>query len=120
MNGYRYDYDDPYKILAHHVVGFYRPADVIRVLTEDPYIFTILQKEVRSLDIGGNFLDCIIEDILADKKRMEYMGHLDELSKYYFSKLDKERLRREILAVLSEMGIRLNYSTGGKDLSAVT
>lgn len=120
MSSYMYDFDDPYKILAHYVVGFCRPADVLRVLTENSYIFTLIQKEVRGLDIGGNFLDCIIEDILADKKRMEYMGHLDALAKYYFDRLDKERLRDEIRSTLSEMKIELPYSTGGNDLSAKT
>lgn len=118
MNGYMFEYDDPYKILAHHIVGFYRPADVLRVLTENSYLFTIVQKEVRGLDIGGNFLDCIIEDILAEKKRMEYMEHLDVLAQYYFSKLDKDRLRNEIRGVLTEMNI--DYSAGGKVSSAKT
>ena len=120
MNGYLFDYDDPYKILAHYIVGFYRPADVLRVLTENSYLFTLIQKEVRGLDIGGNFLDCIIEDILADKKRMEYMGHLDILAKYYYDKLDRNRLRNEIRSTLLEMNIDLDYSTGGNDSSAKT
>ena len=118
MNGYMFEYDDPYKILAHYVIGFYRPADVLRVLTENSYIFTLIQKEVRGLDIGGNFLDCIIEDILAEKKRMEYMGNLDKLAQYYFSKLDKDRLRNEIRNILAEMNI--DYSSGGSDSSAKT
>lgn len=121
MSNYMYSFDDPYKILAHHIVGFYRPADVLRVLSENAYIATLIQKEVRDLDIGGFFLDCTIEGILANKKRMEYMGRLDELSRYYFSQLDKERLRKEIRSTLSEMGVDLSgYSTGGSDSSART
>lgn len=120
MNSYLFDYDDPYKILAHYIVGFCRPADVSRALTENSYIFMLIQKEVRGLDIGGNFLDCIIEDILAKKKRMEYMGHLDALAKYYFDRLDKERLRGEIRSILSEMKIELPYAAGGNDSSAKT
>ena len=121
MESYLYEYDNPYKILAHHIVGFYRPADVLRVLNENAYIATLIQKEVRDLDIGGNFLDCTIEDILANKKRMEYMGHLDELSRYYYSQLDKERLRKEIRLTLLEMGISLeDHSAGGSDSSAST
>ena len=102
---YYMEIDDPYKILAHAIIGLYRPADVIRMLTDNAYLLTCIIKEVRGLDIGGIFLDCIIEDILAHKKRMEYMGHLDTLSKYYYEKLDKERLRREIIKALSEIGI---------------
>lgn len=119
MNNYLYDYDDPYKILAHHIVGFYRPADVLRVLSENAYIATLIQKEVRDLDICGNFLDCIIEDILSNKKRMEYMGRLDELSRYYYSQLDRERLRKEIRQTLEDMGIELDYSAGGRVSSQI-
>ena len=50
---------------------------------------------------------CIIENILDDKDRMEYMRKLDELAVYYYSKLDKGRLRDEILAVLNKAGIEL-------------
>lgn len=104
---YLWDYDNPYKILAHAIVGFYRPADVLRMLTDNEYLLNCIIKEVRGLDIGGIFLDCIIEDILAHKKRMEYMGHLDALAKYYYEKLDKQRLRKEIIGVLSEAGIEI-------------
>lgn len=118
MSGYLFDYDDPYKILAHHIVGFYRPADVYRIMSDNQYVYTLVQKETRNLDIGGNFLDCIIEGILLDKDRMEYMHELDILAKYMFSKLDKERLREEIKKILSEMGI--SYSSGGNVSSANT
>lgn len=104
---YFYEIDDPYKILAHHVVGFYRPADVWRILTDNAYLKNIVVKEVRMMDLGGPFIDCIIENILEDKDRMEYMHELDRLGEYYFSRLDKERLRDEILAVLNEAGIGL-------------
>lgn len=104
---YLYDYDDPYKLLAHHIVGFYRPADVLRILTDNSYIKNRIMKEVRDLDLGGAYIDCIIEGILEDKGRMEYMHKLDELASYYYSKLDRERLRDEILAVLNEAGVSL-------------
>lgn len=104
-NRYLYDYDNPYRILAYHVVGEYRPADVMRILADDSFLRTIIAKEVRQQDLGGHFIDCIIENILEDKDRMDYMHALDKLSDYYFSKLDKKRLRDEILAVLNSAGI---------------
>lgn len=107
MNKYLYDYDDPYKLLAHHIVGFYRPADVLRMLTDNSYIKNRIIKETRDLDLGGHYIDCIIEGILEDKDRMEYMQELDKLASYYYSKLDKERLRDEILAVLNDAGVSL-------------
>lgn len=104
---YFYEIDDPYKILAHHIVGFYRPADVLRVLTDNTYLKNLVMKDTRMMDLGGPFIDCIIEGILEDKNRMEYMRELDRLGSYYYSRLDKERLRDEILAVLNEAGISL-------------
>lgn len=104
---YYMEMDDPYKILAHHIVGFYRPADVIRILTDNAYLKNRVLKETRDMDLGGHYIDCIIENILEEKDRMEYMRKLDELGSYYYSRLDKERLRDEILAVLNEAGISL-------------
>lgn len=101
------DYDDPYRILAHHIVGFYRPQEVAKILTESGYILNLIRKEVRDTDFKGGFLDCVIDDIYSKKKRMEYMGHLDMLATYFYASLDRERLRKEIRAALSELGIEL-------------
>lgn len=122
MEQYMYNYDDPYKILAHYIVGNYRPADVLRVLSENSYLKTCVMKEVRQMDMGGHYVDCIIQVILEDKKRMEFMRKLDNLGLYFYSKLDKERLRNEIRSVLSCAGIELfeDYSTEGNVLSAST
>lgn len=107
MNKYLYIYDDPYKILAHHIVGSYRASDVLRVLTDNSYLKTLIIKEMREQDLGGHFIDCIIENILEEKDRMEYMHKLDELATYYYSKLDKGRLRDEVLAVLNRAGVEI-------------
>lgn len=107
MNVYLYDFDNPYRILAHHIVGTYRPADVLRALTDNSYLKNLIIKEVREQDLGGHFIDCIIEDILEEKDRMEYMHKLDQLALYYYSRLDKGRLRDEILAVLNEAGVEI-------------
>lgn len=119
---YLYDFDNPYKILAHHIVGSYRPSDVLRVLSDNSYVKNLVLKETRLQDLGGRFIDCIIEDILDSKSRMEYMHQLDSLGLYYYSKLDKARLREEIKNVLGEAGIELpeDYSTEGSVSSAKT
>jgi hypothetical protein len=67
MNEYLYEYDNPYTILAHYIVATFRPADVIRCLTDSSYLKTLIIKEVRLQDFCGHFLDCIIENILDDK-----------------------------------------------------
>ena len=107
MNDYLYEFDDPYKLLAHHIVGAYRPSDVLRVLTDNSYLKTLIIKEVRNQDLGGHFVDCIIENILEDKDRMEYMHKLDELAMYYYSRLDRGRLRDEVLALLNNAGVEI-------------
>lgn len=107
MNDYLYEFDDPYKLLAHHIVGTYRPSDVLRVLTDNSYLKTLIIKEVRGQDLGGHFVDCIIEHILEEKDRMEYMHKLDELAAYYYSRLDKGRLRDEILSMLNNAGLAI-------------
>lgn len=104
---YRFSYDDPYTLLAHAIVGFYRPADVIRMLTDNEYLLNCVTKEVRQQDFAGIWVDCIIEDLLAHKKRMEWMHALDALGKYLYQNLDKERLRKEIVGALSDIGIEI-------------
>lgn len=121
MKDYLYEYDDPYKLLAHHIVAFHRPADVLRVLTDNAYIKNLIIKEVRQQDMCGHFVDCIVENILEDKNRMEYMHELDRIGEYYYKKLDKERLRTEVRAILDEAGIILDdYPTAGNVSSANT
>lgn len=102
---YRFSFDDPYKVLAHVALTHYRPADVIRMLTDNEYLLNCITKEVRQQDYGGIFLDCIIEDILARKKRMEWMHTLDPVAKYLYQNLDRQRLREELIGALAEIGI---------------
>lgn len=104
---YRFSYDDPYSILAHVILGYYRPADVIRMLTDNEYLLNCITKEVRQQDFGGIFLDCIIEDVLARKKRMEWMRALDPVARYLYQNLDKKRLREQLIGALSEIGIEV-------------
>lgn len=102
---YLFEYDDPYKLLASHIQGNYAPAEVLRFFTDDAFILNIIAKETRAQDMRGHFTDCIIEGILDDKNRMEYMRELDKLSLYYFKKLDRQRLRNELKMLLAESGI---------------
>ena len=105
---YQLECDNPYKILASLIVGLDEPSDVVRIMYDDAYILNRIIKETRSQDMRGRFTDCIIESILEEKSRMEYMKRLDELSRYYFSKLDKARLRKEIEASLKEAGVDIS------------
>lgn len=104
---YRYSFDDPYSVLAHVILSYYRPSDVVRMLSDNEYLLNCVVKEVRQQDFGGIFLDCIIEDILAHKKRMEWMRQCDQLAKYLYQNLDKKRLREQLVGALSEIGIEV-------------
>ena len=46
-------------------------------------------------------------NILEEKDRMEYMHKLDELATYYYTRLDKGRLRDNILAILNNAGVEI-------------
>lgn len=104
---YLYEFDNPYRILAHAIIGFYRPADVVRMLSDNEYLLNCVTKEVRQQDFAGIWVDCIIEDVLAHKKRMEWMHTLDKMALFLYQNLDKKRLRSEITLALSEIGIEV-------------
>jgi len=104
---YRYSFDDPYSVLAHVILSYYRPSDVMRMLSDNEYLLNCVAKEVRRQDFNGIFLDCIIEDILAHKKRMELMRQYDNLARYFYQNLDRKRLREQLVGALSEIGIEV-------------
>ena len=110
---YQLECDDPYKILASMIIGFDEPSNVVRIMFDDAYILNRIIKETRSQDMCGRFTDCIIESILDEKSRMEYMRELDRLSSYYYSKLDKGRLREEIRKTLLDAGIDISDMVDG-------
>lgn len=94
---YRYAYDDPYILMAHGVLTIYPVADVKRMLTDDDFVRRLVLKETRLQDFSGVFVDGIVQSILDDKHRMEFMHELDKLSDYFWKNLDIERLRSEII-----------------------
>lgn len=100
----KHDYDDPYNFLALYLISTSRPYDIERILTDKKYIFRLLDKEVRQLDLGGPFIDCVTEEILVNKKRMQLMHKLDSLAGFYFEQLDIDRLRTTIVKYLNEYG----------------
>lgn len=90
-------YDDQYVMLAHHILSIFNPAEVRRMLVDDDFIYRLIIKETRHQDFSGAFLDCIVQSILDDKRRMEMCHELDKLSGYFFAQLDLDRLRRNLL-----------------------
>ena len=96
-NEYRYTYDDPYVLIAHSILSIYDTADIKRMLIDDDFVRRLVLKETRLQDFAGVFLDGIVQSILDDKRRMEFMHELDKLADYFWKNLDIDRLRLEII-----------------------
>lgn len=89
-------YDDQYILLAHSILARYSPAEAARMLTDDDFVYREIIKETRNQDFSGPFLDCIIQSILDEKRRMEMCHEMDKFSTYLYRNLDLPRLRNEL------------------------
>lgn len=89
--------DDPYVLLTHSLLSRLSTAQLHRALTDDDYIRKMVMWEVRHQDFAGEFVDCIVQNILETKHRSDLYKRLDTLSDYFFSTLDLARLRDNIL-----------------------
>lgn len=91
------EYDDPYSFLAFYLISVSLPSEIRRMLVDDDFIRRMVIKEIRGQDFIGPFCNCIIDEILRNKQRMEMCHELDALAEYFFTKLDLDRLRRKII-----------------------
>lgn len=98
-------YDDQYIMLAYSLLATTPLSEISRIMSDDEYVYKLVMKETRGQDFRGPFLDCIIQSILDDKRRMEMMHELDRLADYFYSNLDVRRLRNTLKVVLSRYGI---------------
>lgn len=98
-------YDDAYNILAIKLVVDLNYGDICRVLWDDQFVERMVQKETRNIDFYGSFLDCIVEQVLFTKHRMDMMHELDKLGSWLFQQLDLERLRLQIVYYLDRYGV---------------
>lgn len=101
-------YDDPYRVLAAHLVSLYTPRTLQRVLTNSSFVKAVVVKEARQLDIGGIFLDCIDQEIIDNDKLRQKNARLKTLGEFYYSQLDLARLRSEIRKFADELGVKLD------------
>lgn len=101
-------YDDPYRVLAAHLVSLYTPRTLQRVLTNSSFVKAVVIKEARLLDIGGIFLDCIDQEIIDNDKLRQKNARLKVLGEFYYSQLDLPRLRSEIRKFADELGVKLD------------
>ena len=102
------EYDDPYRVLAAHIVSVFSVIAVKRVLTSSSFIKSLIIHEAKTMDIGGAFLDCVDQEIIANDRVRGKNARLKMLGEYYYSELDIDRLRKEIRRFAEELGVDLN------------
>ena len=102
------EYDDPYRVLAAHIVSFFSAASVRRILTSQSYIKSLIIHEAKLMDVSGIFIDCIDQEIISNDKIRKKNVFMKQLGEFYFSELDIERLRKEIRRFAGEFGIILD------------
>lgn len=100
-------YDNPYRVLAAHIVANYPPTLVQRVLSDSSFIKSLIAREARQLDMSGAFLDCIDQEIISQGKLRRKNAYLKKLGEFYYSELDVSRLRKEVRTFAEELGVQL-------------
>ena len=100
-------YDDPYRVLAAHIVSNYSPRMVKKVMSSSSYIKSIILQEAKQMDISGAFLDCIDQEVLANDHLRRKNAYLKKLGEFYYSELNVLRLRLEIKRFAEELNIKL-------------
>lgn len=102
---YKWEADDPYKILAFNIVVSYPIPIIKRMLVDTKFLRREITREVRGQDFRGIFMDCLFVSICEEKKRMELMRQLDSLARFLYDQLDLNRMRREIKNAFKRLGL---------------
>lgn len=100
-------YDDPYRILAAHIVSVYSPRMVKKIMSSSSYIKSVVLQEAKQMDISGAFLDCIDQEVVANDHLRKKNAYLKKLGEFYFSELNVLRLRLEIKRFAEELNVKL-------------
>ena len=100
-------YDDPYRILAAHIVSVYSPRMVKKIMSSSSYIKSVVLQEAKQMDISGAFLDCIDQEVVANDHLRKKNAYLKKLGEFYFSELNILRLRLEIKRFAEELNVKL-------------
>lgn len=101
------EYDDPYRVLAAHIVSVFSALAIKRVLTSSSFIKSLIVNEAKTMDVSGAFIDCVDQEVIANDRIRGKNARLKELGEFYFSELDIERLRKEIRRFAEELGVDL-------------
>ena len=101
-------YDDPYRVLAAHIVAYWPPSTVKRVLTNNSFVKSVINNEARLMDISGAFLDCIDQEVITNDHLRKKNYYLKKLGEFYYSELDLPRLRTEIRRFAEELDVKID------------
>lgn len=104
----RKEYDDPYRVLAAHIVSVFSVISIKRLLTSTSFIKSLIAHEAKTMDMSGAFIDCIDQEIIANDRIRKKNIYLKKLGEFYYSELDVERLRKEIRRFANELGVNLD------------
>lgn len=102
------EYDDPYRVLAAHIVSVFSVQIIKRILTNSSYIKSLIVHEAKQMDISGAFLDCIDQEVISNDNIRKKNVYLRKLGEFYFEQLNIERLRKEIRRFADELGVKLD------------
>ena len=102
------EYDNPYRVLAAHIVSAFSVPNIKRALSSSSYIKSLIIHEAKTMDVSGAFIDCIDQEIIAHDRIRRKNACMRQLGEFYFSELDLERLRKEIRRFAEEFGISLD------------
>lgn len=102
------EYDNPYRVLAAHIVSAFSVPNIKRVLTSSSYIRSLIICEAKTIDLSGPFIDCIDQEIISNDRIRKKNLCMRQLGEFYFSELDLERLRKEIRRFAEELGVNLD------------
>lgn len=101
-------YDDPYRVLAVHIVSNYSPRVIKHVLRSADYVKSMVLQEAKQMDVSGAFLDCIDQEVQAHAHLRGKNACLKKLGEFYYNELDLIRLRTEIRKFAAELGVDIN------------
>lgn len=102
------EYDNPYRVLAAHIVSVFSVPNIKRTLTSSSYIKSLIIHEAKTMDVAGAFMDCIDQEIISNDRIRRKNVCMKQLGEFYFSELDIERLRKEIRRFADECGVILD------------
>ena len=102
---YDQTYDDPYLILAYHIVCNNNIPTIRRYLQDYKFVKRVIVREAKELDLCGPFLDCLSVSIREENQKADLADQLGALGGFFYNRLDLNRMRRSIMQVCDKLGM---------------